>query len=188
MSGIRFLVYKRALMAGGTVFLLLGGAIAAEPASAVAAPVAAASAADTPAEGQAQSSAPAEPEEELAFFDSSSFDKSLTDELAKNPPHALVVPSGPFSPNQIPPRLERWISAVSKTGGSVKLQRERTGAPTRGFLSDTVELAVKAHKDSELDAMYAHVKNYDAILSFNGNDVTAVRFIKRAAAAPPAKQ
>ena len=48
-----------------------------------------------------------------------------------------------------------------------------------------MELSVKSHKDAELNAMYAAAKQYDVLVTFNGNDVTGIQFNKRAAA--PAK-
>jgi hypothetical protein len=119
----------------------------------------------------------------LTFFDSVAFDEDLSHTLAKQPNTALVVPSGPFSPNQLPTRLEKWLSVIAKSGGSVKLKKVSADPPSRGFLSDMVELSVKSHQDAELSAMYAAVKSYDAIVTFNGNDVTGVQFIKRPAPA-----
>jgi hypothetical protein len=133
--------------------------------------------------------AAADTNEELTFFDSLAFDKSLADTLAKQPDQAVIVPSGPFSPNQLPPRLEKWLSVVSKTGGSVKLKKEsNTEVATRGVLSDVVELSVKARQDAELEAIYTHAKAYNVLVTFNGNDVTAIQFIKRPTDTPaPAK-
>lgn len=122
--------------------------------------------------------------EELTFFDSLAFDKDLADTLAKQPSGALVVPSGPFSPNALPPRLEKWLSVVSKSGGSVRLKKVSSEPPSRGILSDVVELSVKSHQDAELSAMYAAAKSYDVLVTFNGNDVTGIQFNKRPAAAP----
>ena len=119
-------------------------------------------------------------DDDITFFDSLAFDEDLSHTLAKQPGKTLVVPSGPFSPNQLPPRIEKWLSVVSKSGGSVKLKKVSSDPPSRGILSDMVELSVKSHQDAETSAMYAAAKSYDAIVTFNGNDVTGIQFIKRA--------
>ena len=129
-------------------------------------------------------------DKEITFFDSVAFDKTLADTLAKAPDQALIVPSGPFSPNSLPPRLEKWLGVVAKSGGSVKLKKElpNEGPATRGVLSDVVELSVKSRQDAEIEAMYTAAKSYNALVTFNGNDVIAIRFIKRPAETPaPAK-
>ena len=117
--------------------------------------------------------------DDVTFFDSISFDKELADQLQKQPSQAQVVPSAPFSPNQIPVRLEKWISVVSKAGGTVKLQKLASGPASRGILADLVDLSIKAHDESELTEMYAVAKSYNVIVSYNGSDVVAVRFVKR---------
>ena len=123
--------------------------------------------------------------ENIDFFDSSSFDKELADCLAKKPSEAIVMPSGPFGPNQIPSRLEKWLSAISDGGGAVKLKKEVASAPpTRGVLADLIDLSVKKVEASERAEMYGKADGYDAILTYNGNDVTSVRFVKRPAGNP----
>jgi len=122
--------------------------------------------------------------EDVTFFDSVSFDRELADQLAHRPDQSIVVPSAPFSPNQIPVRLEKWMSEVSKSGGTVKLQKVAGGEASRGILADLVDLSVRAHDDSELSEMYAVAKTYDIVVSYTGNDVISVRFIKRAGVTP----
>lgn len=155
--------------------LLNTWAMAAEPGASDTAKAQNASAA-TPV---AQDSSTANSDDDLTFFDSSAFDTSLADELAKHPDQAVIVPSGPFGPNQIPPRLEKWLAEVSKTGGSVKLKRETAGPPTRGILSDVVDMSVKSHEEAQLSAMYAHAHDYNVLIIYDGNDVKSVHFIKR---------
>jgi len=127
-------------------------------------------------------------DEGLTFFDSVSFDQSLSTELSKKPEATLVLPSGPFSPNQIPGRLEKWLAVVSKNGGSVKLKRDTGGVPTRGILSDVVDLAVKTNTEAEQNALYTDAKNYDVTVFFKDNEVTSVRFVRKAEPAEAAKK
>jgi hypothetical protein len=70
---------------------------------------------------------------ELTFFDSSAFDTELSRAL-RGGVQVVVFPAQPFSPNQIPPRLEKWLSEVSRSGGRVRLERlPAEGAPTRAL-------------------------------------------------------
>jgi hypothetical protein len=148
---------------GAVVQIAAQGEVSSPPADAVSTP--------SPAEDAAAV-------EELTFFDSYSFDKDLSDQLKLEPVSAVVLPSGPFTPNQIPPRLEKWLSAVAKSGGKVKLKKD-AGAPTRGFLSDMVDLKIKADDASELAALYATAQKYDVIVSYSGSNVTSIHFSKR---------
>ncbi len=160
-------VFSGVLLAACVALFLGPAAMAAEPEAA--APAAAESAVTA---------------EELTFFDSLAFDKDLSSTLGKQPSGAMVVPSGPFSPNALPPRLEKWLSVVLKSGGSVKLKKVSSEPPARGILSDVIELSVKSHQDAEQNAMYAAAKAYDVLVTFNSNDVTGIQFNKRPAAAP----
>jgi len=70
----------------------------------------------------------------------------------------------------------------------VKLKRDTGGVPTRGILSDVVDLAVKTNTEAEQNALYTNAKNYDVTVFFKDNEVTSVRFVRKAEPAEAAKK
>jgi len=57
----------------------------------------------------------------ITFIDTSKFDVDLSESLVaiKNPVEVDFYTL--ITPNEIPPRLEKWLSAVNKTGGKVNI-------------------------------------------------------------------
>ncbi|MFC0168155.1 hypothetical protein ACFFKC_08690 [Pseudoduganella danionis] len=70
-------------------------------------------AADAPA--TAAAAAPATPPS-VTFLDSTLFDNMLSRELNKGTNEVEVVISGKMSLNNIPPRVDKWITAVAEEG------------------------------------------------------------------------
>lgn len=112
---------------------------------------------------------------EITFVDLDSFDKSVEKALASGAPEVEVKLLAGMSPNQIAPRLGRWINTVQDNGGDVQV----TGAPrTRslGLLASLGELIYKAWNDARLQGL---VKGVDAEMAMNGDKIQAVTFRRR---------
>lgn len=112
---------------------------------------------------------------EITFVDLDSFDKSVEKALASGAPEVEVKLLAGMSPNQIAPRLGRWINTVQDNGGDVQV----TGAPrTRslGLLASLGELIYKAWNDARLQGL---VKGVDAEMAMNGDKIRAVTFRRR---------
>ncbi len=57
----------------------------------------------------------------VTFIDTQKFDNDLTSSLEsiKNPVEVTFL--NPVSPNEIPPRMEKWLSLVEKSGGKINI-------------------------------------------------------------------
>ena len=165
------------------------------PAPKPVAPVAAVPAAATPAPQPAIAAKPAiapipadtakKPADgEVAFADTSSFDSLLSNSLGKAPPIIKISSDKPMSPNAIPPRLEKWFSAVVKSGGTVKLQKlpppQAPGTPaSRGFLFELVDLAFTIYDYVHEMVLYAPAEKYNVVVVYNGSEIQDIKFNKR---------
>lgn len=103
---------------------------------------------------------------ELAFIDSGSFDKQLSEALKHdNAKIQIVVPSS-FDLNDIPPRMDRWLIRVQKSGGRVAAQPE-ADIGTRGAVGLILDItSVIADKITET-MLYSPAGDYDALLLYD---------------------
>lgn len=124
-------------------------------------------------------------QQELTFFDSSIFDDRLSDSLRKSPNEVVVVPAERFGLNQIPPRMQQWLSAVSASGGAVDAVPASTadfrGLPTGlvGLAKELYEVARDAIREKRT---YGPASGYDATLVYDDETgiVTRVSFVRSA--------
>ena len=58
---------------------------------------------------------------EITFIDIQKFDSELTSSLSTIKKPVEVNFYNPITPNEIPPRLEKWLSLVDKSGGKVNV-------------------------------------------------------------------
>jgi len=72
------------------------------------------------ASGASSAQTPA-PLTSLSFVDLPQFDRQLSQSLNADLPQVDVVFYEKVSPNQVPERLQRWLSAVERTGGKVRV-------------------------------------------------------------------
>lgn len=59
------------------------------------------------------------PKDSLTFIDTQKFDTELGNSLVNNKNPVDVDFYNPVSPNQMPPRLEKWIAVAETTGGKI---------------------------------------------------------------------
>ena len=90
----------------------------------------------------------------------------------------------PVTPNQIPERLQKWLSAVEKYGGSITVQQPageltaRSPAAIAGLLG-SVWSGIKAVSRLLDDRMYTSVEGRDAVLVLERNPVSKVVTVAR---------
>ena len=58
---------------------------------------------------------------EITFIDTQKFDSELSSSLSSINKPVEVSFYNPITPNEIPPRLEKWLSMVDKSGGKVNV-------------------------------------------------------------------
>ena len=67
-------------------------------------------------------SMPAEPpKQNITFIDTSKFDQEMSNSLSSDEKDISVNFYNVVTPNQIPPRMEKWLSEVDSTGGKVTI-------------------------------------------------------------------
>jgi hypothetical protein len=129
-----------------------------------------------------------EPKQQLSFIDIGNFDRELTNSLKGNVNSVDVIFYEKVSPNKIPERLQKWIAAVERSGGNVKVEtppNEPTPKSAMTILSllGTAYSTIKNHIASQPESFLSSTKGRNAIISLergaNGELlVEKVRFIK----------
>lgn len=64
------------------------------------------------------------PPNEVAFLDGDNFDNKLVDSLSFDHDEVSIKVYDKFSPNKMPPRIQKWVSHLEKNG--VKIQKGGT--------------------------------------------------------------
>lgn len=124
---------------------------------------------------QAPSKAASNPKAQLTFVDLDSFDKQVEQALASGATEIEIQLLSGMSPNQIAPRLGRWLNTVQDNGGEIQV----TGGPrTRslGLLASLGEFVYKAWSEQRLQSL---VKGVNAEMSMSGDKIEKVTFRRK---------
>jgi hypothetical protein len=129
-----------------------------------------------------------EPKKQLSFIDIGNFDRELTNSLKGHLDSVDVIFYEKVSPNKIPERLQKWIAAVERSGGNIKIEtppNEPTPKSAMTILSllGTAYSTIKNHMASQPESFLYSTKGRNAVISLergaNGELlVEKVRFIK----------
>jgi len=118
----------------------------------------------------------------ILFVDADMFDRKLSDTLNAKPASAEVRFPVRVSMKKLPERLDKWFSAIEKSGGKVDAVPV---AETRGILGDLIELALKLYDLMTARDLYAPAQYYNATVYYkrSSGEVVRVVFDLRGAAA-----
>lgn len=129
-----------------------------------------------------------EPKQKLSFIDINNFDRELTASLNAPLDAVDVVFYEKVSPNKMPERLQKWISAVERSGGNVKVEtppNEPTPRSVMTILSllGSAYSAIKNQVTPKPEEFLSSTKGRNAVISLergaNGELlVEKVRFVK----------
>ena len=61
------------------------------------------------------------PPKEVAFLDGDNFDNKLVDSLSFDHDEVSIKLYDKFSPNKMPPRIQKWVSHLEKNGGKIQM-------------------------------------------------------------------
>lgn len=121
----------------------------------------------------AQSDAPAanpikEQSVEIVFLDSIAFDSDVSDSMWEQNREIVIKPSSPFTLNEIPARMEKWLSVIKESGGSVKAKElpPKTQLAMRGIIGALIDIVVAIFGAVQEQAVYGAAKYYDATLEY----------------------
>lgn len=116
--------------------------------------------------------APSEPADpsRVEFMDSATFDHQLAEALHTSQDEVTVVPLAPVGLNQMPQRLDKWLSAVKESGGKVKAAPVETtadGGQARGIIGVVIDVVLSLFDLGREKALYSSAANYDAMLFYD---------------------
>ena len=122
---------------------------------------------------------------ELSLYDSITFDTKLSSSLAAKLPVVTVNVIAPFTANNIPERIDKWLNAVNKYGGRVELKPDPDYPASRNFglifdlLNNVYDLAKEM-------LIYSNAENYnlDVLYKPGSGELTRFVFILKEAGKP----
>ncbi|PKN07529.1 MAG: hypothetical protein CVU73_12295 [Deltaproteobacteria bacterium HGW-Deltaproteobacteria-8] len=132
--------------------------------------------AGTVREAYAASSAasPASLGDALPYVNSAAFDRKLSSSLAERPASFEVLCPLPVSMKKLPERLDKWLSAIEKSGGKVEAVPV---AEARSLFTDLLELALKLYDLVAGRDLYAPAQYYNATVYYKRSTATVVKVV-----------
>ena len=126
----------------------------------------------------------------LNFLDISKFDRDLSGSLEDKNASVEVAFYDKVSPNNVPDRLQKWISVVEADGGKVLVEPPPNELVSRSpfaalSLVGTLVTSIKTFAKFNSERIYETAKGRDAVISLERNSkgevvITAIKFVKRA--------
>ena len=115
---------------------------------------------------------------EIALYDSVTFDIKLSSSLATRLPVVTVPVIAPFTVNDIPERIDKWLDSVRRTGGTVTLKPDPAFPASRNFGLIT-DLLSKVYDLAKEMLIYRHAEHYDVDVLYQPGSGTVTRFVFR---------
>lgn len=117
----------------------------------------------------------AQAEKEIDFIDSSVFDNQLSSAMLKATQEITVFPVAGMTVNEIPERLNKWLSAVSNYGGDIRVE------PRSRSMGLLMEMAESLFKMVQEEMTYRQAGQYDAVIYYREDDgkIEKVLFTRR---------
>jgi len=126
----------------------------------------------------------------LSFLDISKFDRDLSTSLQAKAASVEVAFYDKVSPNNVPDRLQKWISVVEADGGKVLVEPPPNELVARSpfaavSLIGTLITSIKGFAQFNSEKIYESAKGRDAVISLERNSkgevvVNTIKFVKRA--------
>jgi len=131
----------------------------------------------------------AKPSSNLGFIDIEKFDRDLAASFEESLDFVDVIFYDKTSPNAIPPRMQKWISATEKTGGKITIQPPPNDLVPRNpvalfGLFGSLFSGAKAALDMRADLRLEKSKGHDAVIYLERNSqgevvVAKIKFTKQ---------
>jgi len=115
-------------------------------------------------------------ENQMEFYDSEIFDLKLGTTLLANPSTFQVDVLAPFSVNQIPKRVDMWLSAVNSRGGSVHAEPDPNFVKEKAFL-ELVDLIIQVYKEVKELVIYGAAGNYNVTVFYKPSDGKVTKMV-----------
>jgi hypothetical protein len=116
------------------------------------------------------------PQAQLDLFDSISFDSQLSNSLSAKLPMVTVRVIAPFTANNIPERIDKWMSAVRKYDGKIELKPDPDYPSSRSFgmIFDLLKTVFNLAKDI---LIYSKAENYNLDLYYKDGSGEVTKFV-----------
>lgn len=131
----------------------------------------------------------AQPSNLLSFIDIGKFDRELAVSLREIDETVYVIFYENVSPNQLPERLQKWISSVEQSGGLVNVKQPKGELASKDPFSifsiiSSIIGGAKNFAEFRTNDIYKDIKGRDAVVELERNSkgevvVGKVQFIKR---------
>jgi hypothetical protein len=99
----------------------------------------------------------------LPFVDADAFDRKLSDGLAARPDSLILTFPVAVNMKSIPERLDKWLSAIEKSGGAVGT---KAVAEERGILGQLFDLALTLYDLLTARDLYEPARHYNATVHY----------------------
>lgn len=108
----------------------------------------------------------------LQFVDTSTFDKQLSRAMLNKHYEIEISMLTPFSTNNVPKKLDTWLTVIGDSGGEVKVEpvEEENAEKTRNFIVPIVLGLVSMYKEYRDQEKYEPAKNYNATVFYKKNE------------------
>jgi hypothetical protein len=122
---------------------------------------------------------------ELPFTDTTGFDYRLSASLEARQERVDVFFPALITLNNIPERIDKWLSQVEKFGGKVEIQAEPEAG--RGLITELFSIFIKAFEVAEERLIYAPAKDYNVLITYKANTgiITKMAFVRKAGVLAP---
>ena len=128
-----------------------------------------------------------QPQKEVQFLDTTGFDYKLSASLGAKQEQVDVLFPAVITLNNIPERIDKWLSRVEKFGGKVEIQAEPEAG--RGLITEIFSIFIKAFEAAEEKLIYAPAKDYNVLVTYKARTgiITKMAFVRKAAVDPAGK-
>jgi hypothetical protein len=113
---------------------------------------------------------------QIDFYDSEIFDLKLGTALMSEPRTFRVDVLMPFTVNQIPKRMDMWLSAVNKNGGTVQTKPDPDFTKDRAF-GEILDLIIQVYKEIKDLVIYGAASNYNVTVFYKPNGGTVTKMV-----------
>jgi hypothetical protein len=113
---------------------------------------------------------------ELNLYDSITFDIKLSSTLAAKLPAVTVKLIAPFTVNNIPERIDKWLDSVRKYGGKVELKPDPDYPASRDF-GVIFDLLNKAYDLAKEMLVYSNAEKYNVDVFYKPGSGEVTKFV-----------
>jgi hypothetical protein len=113
---------------------------------------------------------------ELNLYDSITFDIKLSSTLAAKLPAVTVKLIAPFTVNNIPERIDKWLDSVRKYGGKVELKPDPDYPASRDF-GVIFDLLNKAYDLAKEMLVYSNAEKYNVDVLYKPGSGEVTKFV-----------